>query len=147
MAPGAPTEHHPNERGFDDFYGFLGGGKLYFGPYSENNDEGKIWDYRTFPEHNGTDDKTLTEEDYLTDVLTDKGIHFIRTASKSDEPFFLFMSYNAPHTILAATEEDKAMFPDLTGDRQTYAAMVYALDRGSDTWSTHSRTPASTKTP
>ena len=127
---GEQEEHHPNKRGFSEFYGFLGGGKLFFGPYQKNNPQGKVWDYKTFPEHNGVDDSTLTASDYMTDVLTVKGVEFIRESAKKDDPFFLMMSYNAPHTVLAATEEDLAKFPDLTGKRKVYAAMVYALDRG-----------------
>lgn len=127
---GEQSEHHPNNRGFDDFYGFLGGGILYFGPYQANNAEGTVWDYKVYPEHNGVDDKSLTKNDYMTDVLTREGVRFIHESAESEDPFFLFMSYNAPHTVLAAKEEDMAKFPELSGKRQTYAAMVYALDRG-----------------
>lgn len=127
---GEQDEHHPNNRGFDEFWGFLAGGKLYFGPYQANNADGKVWDYKTYPEHNGEFVKHLTKEDYLTDVLTEQGVQFLDAAAKKDEPFFLFMSYNAPHTMLEATEEDMAMFPELEGKRKTYAGMVYAMDRG-----------------
>ncbi|MFD2257271.1 sulfatase-like hydrolase/transferase [Luteolibacter algae] len=50
---GHQKQYHPNVRGFDDFYGFLGGGLLYFGPYQANNEQGKVWDYKVYPEHNG----------------------------------------------------------------------------------------------
>lgn len=41
------------------------------------------------------------------------------------------MSYSAPHTPIQATDADKAMFPHVTDDTlKTYAAMVYAMDRG-----------------
>ncbi|MGJ8639557.1 MAG: sulfatase-like hydrolase/transferase [Opitutaceae bacterium] len=127
---GHQPECHPNVRGFDEFYGFLGGGILYFGPYQAQNSAGKVWDYKVHPEHNGVSDTSLTADDYMTDVLTEKGVEFINTASEKEEPFFLFMSYNAPHTMLAAKDEDMAMFPDLTDQRRTYAGMMYALDRG-----------------
>ncbi|HIF00571.1 MAG TPA: arylsulfatase, partial [Fuerstia sp.] len=44
---------------------------------------------------------------------------------------FLFLSWNAPHGPLQATEEDLKRFAHI-GDRKrrTYAAMMYALDRG-----------------
>lgn len=127
---GQQPEFHPNRRGFDDFYGFLGGGILYFGPYKANNVKGNVWDYKRFPEHNGVDVTSLTKNDYMTDVLSSEGVRFISESSKTEEPFFLFMSYNAPHTVLAAKEEDLAQYPDLKGKRRTYAAMVHALDRG-----------------
>lgn len=127
---GTQPEHHPNRRGFDDFYGFLGGGILYFGPYVANNETGTVWDYKRYPEHNGKDITHLTDKDYMTDVLSGEGVRFVNESADKEDPFFLFMSYNAPHTVLAAKEEDLALFPELTGKRQTYAAMVYALDRG-----------------
>ena len=127
---GQRPKFHPNHRGFDDFFGFLGGGILYFGPYKANNKAGNVWDYKRFPEHNGVDVTDLTEHDYMTDVLSREGVRFIKESAETDEPFFLFMSYNAPHTVLAAKEEDLALFPNLSGKRQTYAAMVYAMDRG-----------------
>ena len=127
---GTLPKFHPNNRGFDEFYGFLGGGILYFGPYQANNASGKVWDYKLYPEHNGVDDKSLTKNDYMTDVLSRKGVRFIKESATKEDPFFLFMSYNAPHTVLAATEEDLARFPNLSGQRKIYAAMVYALDRG-----------------
>lgn len=127
---GQAPEFHPNQRGFDEFYGFVGGGILYFGPYRAQNEEGRVWDYMVYPEHNGVDDTSLTDDDYMTDVLTDKGVRFIEEAAKKDAPFFLFMSYNAPHTVIAAKEEDKALFPKLSDKRQTYAAMVYSMDQG-----------------
>ncbi|MGJ8724069.1 MAG: sulfatase-like hydrolase/transferase [Roseibacillus sp.] len=127
---GHEPQSHPNVRGFDHFYGFLGGGILYFGPYQANNAAGTVWDYRIYPQENGVDDTSLTANDYMTDVLSQKGIDFINAEASNDDPFFLMMSYNAPHTVLAAKQEDLDVFPTLTGDRQTYAAMVYALDRG-----------------
>jgi arylsulfatase A-like enzyme len=122
---GQQPEHHPNVRGFDDFYGFLGGGHNYFGPY------GNATDYKSYPEHNGVDDTTLTATNYITDVLSNYGVRFLNEAVEREQPFFLFMSYNAPHTPLEAKAEDVAMFPDITDyQRKTYAGMVYAMDRG-----------------
>ncbi len=125
---GGKSEHHPNARGFDDFYGFLGGGKNYFGPYREQT--GTRFSYTVYPERNGADDTSLTSADYMTDVLTAEGVRFVDEAKTKEEPFFLIMSYNAPHTPLEAKQEDMDQFPNLTGDRKTYAGMVYAVDRG-----------------
>ena len=45
--------------------------------------------------------------------------------------FFLYLSYNAPHTPLQAKEEDMQKFSNIKDKkRRTYAAMVYAVDRG-----------------
>ena len=88
-------------------------------------------DYRNPPEHNGVNVTNLTSNDYMTDVLSAEGVRFLNEAANGEDPFFLFMSYNAPHTPLEAKVEDMALFPHiLDGRRKTYAAMVYAMDRG-----------------
>lgn len=127
---GIQPEHHPNQRGFDDFFGFLGGGHNYFGPYQPQTAAGTVWDYATYPEHNGVNVMNLTADDYMTDVLSRNAVRFADRAAKRDQPFFLYLSYNAPHTPLEARQEDMDRFPGLTGDRKTYAGMVYAVDRG-----------------
>jgi len=55
-------------------------------------------------------------------------VEFVQ-ASK-DKPFFLFLSYNAPHLPLQATEKYLSRFPELEGKRKVYAAMVSAVDDG-----------------
>ena len=133
---GAVPEFHPNNRGFDDFYGFLGGGHKYFpqeymAAYAKQKGEGNenIWDYLTPLEHNGINVENPTE--YLTDELSRKAVDFVRNASQKENPFFLYLAYNAPHVPLEAKAEDLEMFKDIKdGKRRTYAAMVYAVDRG-----------------
>ena len=132
---GSNPEFHPNVRGFDDFYGFLGGGHGYFpekyrADYKRQEKNGRklIWDYLHPLEHNG---KQVKETEYLTDAFSREGVRFIKDASKTKDPFFLYMSYNAPHTPLEAKEEDLKLFSHIKDKkRKTYAAMVYAVDRG-----------------
>lgn len=133
---GIQPQHHPNNRGFDDYYGFLGGGHQYFPeryqPIYERqmkNAKEYINDYIAPLEHNGK--QVTTESEYLTDALSREAVRFIDEASKKDSPFFLYLAYNAPHSPLEAKEEDLAQFPSIKDDkRRTYAAMVYAVDRG-----------------
>lgn len=109
---------HPNERGFDHFCGMLGGGHNYF-PTAEKNQL----------ERNR---EKLTEfsSPYLTDFFTDEAIRFMGDP-KDDQPFFLFLSYNAPHTPMQATEDDLALYSHIKDKkRRTYAAMMHGLDRG-----------------
>ena len=132
---GSNPEFHPNVRGFDDFYGFLGGGHNYFPEqyrkaYAQQEANGRklIWDYLHPLEHNG---EQVKETEYLTDAFSREGVRFIEEASKTENPFFLYMSYNAPHTPLEAKEEDLKLFSHIKyKKRKTYAAMVYAVDRG-----------------
>lgn len=125
---GQAPAFHPNVRGFDDFYGFLGGGHNYFPPFEPQNAAGTVWDYRTYLEHNGV--AVTNDTAYVTDALSREAVRFVNQAAAGDRPFFLYLSYNAPHTPLQAKREDMDTFPDLTGDRRTFAAMVYAVDRG-----------------
>ncbi len=112
---------HPNRRGFDYFCGMLRGGHSYF-PTVGN----------TQLERNG---QKITEfsSPYLTDFLTDEAIRWMGGSDSADakKPFFLYLAYNAPHAPWEATTEDLKRFSHIKDEnRRTYAAMVYALDRG-----------------
>ncbi len=133
---GIKPEFHPQKRGFDEFYGFLGGGHKYFPEQyytayqrEKANGNDDIWEYNTPLEHNG---KPIMDSDkYLTDELSDAAVNFVSDEKAKENPFFLFLAYNAPHVPLEAKEEDLAKFTHITDKkRRTYAAMVYAVDRG-----------------
>ncbi len=132
---GESPEFHPNERGFDDFYGFLGGGHKYFPEeftktYKDRVAAGNthIWEYLRPLERNGAE---VEETEYVTDGLSREAVAFVHEAAGKEEPFFLYLAYNAPHTPLEAKDEDLALFMDIGDEkRRTYAAMVYAVDRG-----------------
>lgn len=118
---GGADRFHPTKRGFDEFYGFRGGARDYF-PYKSTPREvqNKLEEgFGHFQEHDG----------YLTDVLADKAVQFME--KNQDEPFFIFLSFNAVHTPMHAKKEDLAQFPNLKGHRQKVAAMTLALDRAS----------------
>ena len=132
---GAVKGYEPQDRGFDYFYGFLGGGHDYFpneyGPkYQQLVKAGNknIFEYLFPLQRNGVE---VQESEYLTDELSHDAVRFVKEAAKDEKPFFLYLAYNAPHTPLEAKEEDMAKFKDIKDkDRRTYAAMVYAVDRG-----------------
>ncbi len=120
---GGADQYHPTVRGFDTFYGFRGGRRSYWA-HDDTNPAADSLDlmergFGNFQEHEG----------YLTDVLADETIDFIKASQ--NQPFFALVSFNAPHTPLNATEDDLAQFPELSGDRKTYAAMMLAMDRAS----------------
>jgi arylsulfatase A-like enzyme len=83
----------PNDKGFDYFFGFLGGYSSYF-------DGGK--DYRI----NRTLFTQFGKDFYSTDVYTDRAIDFIQPSADKNKPFFLYLSYQAPHNPLQANKED-----------------------------------------
>jgi len=108
----------------------LGGGHTYFHDnltiedcYSVSTESES---YKTWIMRNHTPEKT---NKYLTDEFSDEAVGFIE--KYKDEPFFLFLSYNAPHGPLEASEKYLARFPNITDTkRKTYAAMVSAVDDG-----------------
>ncbi|WP_165732675.1 sulfatase-like hydrolase/transferase [Polaribacter sp. 20A6] len=132
---GSAPKFHPNTRGFDNYYGFLGGGHNYFPAkyqkeYQKQLKAGRkeIRDYILPLEHNG---KEIKETEYITDALTREAMNDIQIAATKKEPFFMYLAYNAPHVPLEAKAEDLKVFASIKDkDRRTYAAMVYAVDRG-----------------
>jgi arylsulfatase A-like enzyme len=124
--------HHPLNRGFDHFFGFLSGGHNYMPEMLTLNDLSEVtekWEwYRT---RIMRDHERIDIDDYLTDELTDAATAFIDRQAESGEPFFLYLAYNAPHTPMQATEKYLSRFPDIGNkQRRTYAAMVSAVDDG-----------------
>lgn len=132
---GEEADYHPNNRGFDDFYGFLGGGHNYFpeqysAAYERQVKAGKtrIKDYLVPLQHNG---QKTTEDEYLTDALSKQAVRFITEASAKKKPFFLYLAYNAPHSPMEAKEEDLAAYSHIANKkRRVVAGMVAAVDRG-----------------
>ena len=127
---GANAVHHPLARGFHQFHGHLGGGHRYLPKdltikHSEAA-KGEAESYRTWILHNRTPVKPTK---YLTDDFSDAAVRFVE--GNEDKPFFLFLSYNAPHLPLQATAKYLARFPNIKDKRRrTYAAMVSAVDDG-----------------
>jgi len=133
---GHAAPFHPNQRGFDDFFGFLGGGHLYFPerfePIADRQEKAQKEhrnEYQTLLEHNG---ESVREGDgYLTDILSREAARFLREAAAGEKPFFLYLAYNAPHTPLEATEEDVTHYAHIKDEkRRNYAGMMHAVDRG-----------------
>ena len=120
---GAAAPFHPSKRGFDYFCGFLGGGHDYFKidlrqPVKEG--------YLQALERNG---KPAEFDGYLTTALSNDAADFIE--SNKDDPFFLYLAYNAPHAPLQAPAEAIAKYSNIKDDkRRRYAAMVDVMDAG-----------------
>ncbi len=126
---GAHKKNHPCNRGFDEFFGHLGGGHMYLPEQLVHEDSYQIHtesqSYRTLIMRGHEHVKTTR---YLTDEFSHEAVEFVKRNAKS--PFFLYLAYNAPHTPMQATEKYLDRFPDLKGRRKTYAAMVSAVDDG-----------------
>ena len=127
---GAHESLVPERRGFDEFYGFLIGGHRYFPEDLTLNDltdaRRQMDGYITKIYDNG---KRINTIKYLTEELSDNAVKFID--DNSQNPFFLYLSYNAPHTPLQATEKDLARNMHIDVEkRRKYAAMVSSMDDG-----------------
>ncbi len=118
---GAP-EFHPLKRGFDEQFGFVGGGHNYF----KANPAGETREYLIPIERNG---QPVVETEYLTDAFSREAAAFVRRHAA--KPFFLYLAYNAPHTPLEAPDKYLARFARIEDpSRRAYAAMMSALDDG-----------------
>lgn len=115
---GTEPHFHPLKRGFDEFWGYTGGGHDYF--IAKPDGKG----YKSPIECNYKTPQKIT---YITDDKGDECVDFIKRHKK--EPFFLFASFNAPHAPMQATEADLKLFNHIKNEkRQKYCAMVYRLD-------------------
>jgi arylsulfatase A-like enzyme len=112
---GYRPEHQPQSRGFDEFFGFLGGQHSYLS--ADKNSANPIL--------NGT--AVVEDVDYTTDMFGRQACAFIRT--NQDRPFFVCLSFNAVHMPLEATTRYESRFAHILDERRrTYAAMLAALD-------------------
>ena len=117
---GGADRYHPLKRGFDEFYGFRGGARSYW-PY-DNPPKDPLRklerNYKNFEEHDG----------YLTTVLADEAIESMER--NKNDPFFMFVSFNAVHTPMHYLEEDLPPKNKIQNEnrRQLYA-MTKSMDR------------------
>ncbi|WP_373518780.1 sulfatase-like hydrolase/transferase [Pricia sp.] len=111
---GSDASDQPNQRGFDEFYGFLSGSRSYFPLDNPSEDD--------ILQHNG---ERVEFEGYMTDVLGDQSVTFAEQSG--DKPFFMYLAYNAVHTPMDAKAEDLEKFKH--HPRQKLAAMTWSLDQ------------------
>ena len=113
---GFEPKFHPTKRGFDEFYGFLGGAHSYT-PGSRQMNDGSI--------QRGT--QPVEEKEYLTDALARETVSFIDR--HKSEPFFVYLPFNAVHAPMEAGQKYLDRFKNIKNDqRRTHAAMLSAMD-------------------
>lgn len=90
-------EGTPIDRGFDYYFGHLSGAINYFTGEGWATGEPDIW--------MGKEPYEVPEDFYSTDAFTDFAIEKIDQSVAGDNPFFLYLSYNAPHFPLQVPQE------------------------------------------
>ena len=116
---------HAMSRGFDECYKFMGrGGHSYFDLRSDS--EGKF----AHPMYLGKD--RINDEGYLTNRLSEEAVAFIDR--NKQQPFFLYLAYNAVHAPAEAPQADidafRKRFPNISKERVVLMAMLKHLDDG-----------------
>lgn len=91
----------PTERGFDEFYGMLGG-------YNSCWQEQPF--YTRWP-RDRTPREYAKDHFYSTDVFADYALDFI--GARNPQPWFLYLAFNAAHFPLHAPEADIAKYQDM----------------------------------
>lgn len=106
---GNEPDQWPLSRGFDRFFGLIGGTSNYFYPhpfklgpedYFVLNDK-KLDDYLT---------AVKPKDYYLTDEFGDYALKFLEEAKTQQKPFYLHLTFNAPHFPIQARTEDIARY-------------------------------------
>ncbi len=132
---GSTSAHHPLERGFDEFFGFLRGANSYYlpttpgrgllqstpaaaaAPLEKPGARAQMFRNRD----------QVEENEYLTDAFGREAASFIERHKAS--PFFLYVAFNAVHTPFQSMERHWDRFPEIANPRhRMLAAMASAMD-------------------
>jgi arylsulfatase A-like enzyme len=121
---GLETPNIPNERGFDYFHGFLGD---MMESYTTHMRDG-----RNYMRHNR---EVIEPVGHATDLFSDWAADYLRGRAKvPDQPFLLYLAYNAPHFPIEPPPEwlakVKKRAPGMKDDRACNVAFVEHLDAG-----------------
>ena len=121
---GFSKDHHPQARGFDDFFGFLVGGHNYALRNDAKPKFGNAMAQNVI--HRGRE--IVQPDGFATDVFTDEAIGFMNR--QKENPWFLYLAYNAVHTPLEIDPRLKDRVPSGVTDtaRRGYLALLLGLD-------------------
>lgn len=112
----ADKKYWPKQRGFDYQYGAMIGELDYF----THEEHGVLDWYRN--------NKPVREKGYTTQLLGDDAVKYI-DAQDPNKPFYLYLTFNAPHTPYQAPKEYIDRYSNIADPtRRIYAGMVTCLD-------------------
>ena len=124
---GVSEESRPHHHGYDEWFGFLAGcidyysHIFYWGVGKGLDPTHDLWDNNEEIYDNGQ---------YFTELVTERSVDYIQRQANQEDPFFLFVGYNAPHYPMHAPQKYLDRFPDLSWDRRIMAAMLSCVDDG-----------------
>ena len=94
-------KHEPTDFGFERYFGHLSGACNFFKGDNSFRLNGEKWNVPT----------TLNDKTFYTTVAdVDFALDFLSEARKTDNPFYLYVAFNAPHAPLHALPEDYAKY-------------------------------------
>jgi len=115
---GAHPSFHPNRRGFEHYYGALGGGHVYLDGLKGSAEY-------TIPMDRNGQGEPLKE--YITTVFGHEASEYIKESKA--KPWFLYLAFNAPHTPLQSTPALQERVAHIENkERRDFAALVVAMD-------------------
>lgn len=88
----SPLDQYPTNRGFEKYFGNIWGVVDFFDPFSLVNGTEPV--------------REVPKNYYHTDAINDTASAYIKSWSKQDRPFFLYVAQTAPHWPLHALPED-----------------------------------------
>ncbi|MBD3181661.1 sulfatase-like hydrolase/transferase [Candidatus Poribacteria bacterium] len=120
---GLEQPNTPNIRGFDHFNGFLGD---------------MMDDYYTHRRHDinymRLNEKEIDPEGHATDLFSDWACEYIKKQAGKENPFFMYLAYNAPHTPIQPPEEwfvkVRDREPGIDEKRAKLVALIEHMDYG-----------------
>jgi arylsulfatase A-like enzyme len=116
---GSAPAYTPWKRGFDETFGFIGGGHCFTG-WKPNQ-----FQYTLPLIHNGESTNDVPE--HLTTALGEEAAHFVKR--HKDHPWLLYLPFNAPHTPHEPSAERLAKFSHIANPtRRKYLAQLSLLD-------------------
>lgn len=113
---GYAAPFHPLNRGFDEYYGFLGGAHSYLDASADKLNP--ILRNKT---------PTTDIDGYTTDAFARETVRFIE--QHQSEPWLCYLAFNAVHGPLEATDQYLKRFPNIKDNKRLrYAGMQSAMD-------------------
>ncbi|MGC3982855.1 MAG: sulfatase-like hydrolase/transferase [Steroidobacteraceae bacterium] len=118
-------KYSPLKSGYQEFFGIMSGGVDYF-THKDTSGEPDLFE----------DEVPVERVGYLTDLITERAVGYLRQRANDKSPFYLSLFYTAPHWPWEGPEDEaaskalKSLQHRDGGSLLTYAEMVTRLDAG-----------------